>query len=387
MVELEDYLQRNFVPNNLQMIFSSSAECGEGEHKILAHIRANRIASENVCIYGTDGDWLLLTLPLCGLDNRLSNIYLLKDHFESQYYIDIQLWRAIMQQQFAGGEPSVACMRDVLFLSFLFGNDFVPSLYCLSLRFRKDDLHAMRVLSIAYKAIGCSIVGDKSIDFDAFFKLLHELQKKENALIAEKVDMEQQYVRRILQQYRQCEPQKKAAFKQEFILPFRRTITNSSLQQPYIYRYHYYQHHLKSRSHLDWARIDLCHDYLLALDWNWHYYSGNLLDWHYSYPHTIAPFIDDLYRSYKTRPEPNWLPTNALTTDIQLLYIIPKSRLPRRLLALASSPQMAKYFPSKLRVASMDKIRVWECECDMLLPSMDDFIASYLQTIPKITQK
>lgn len=379
MVELEAYLSNNLLlkHSNLQMILSSSAECGEGEHKILAHIRANAASGSNICIYGTDGDWLLLTLPLCGPDNTLSNIYILKDHFESQYYIDIQCWRAILEKKFGVVSDVLGCMRDVLLLSFLFGNDFVPSFYCLSLRFRKDKYQAMHVLSAAYKQIACNIVENDCINYEALFKLLYELQKVENELIDAKVDMEVQYVRHILTEYRKCPPEKKAAYREEFILPFRRTITNSSLTQPYIYRFRYYQHHLKTKCHLDWMKLDLCRDYLLALDWNFQYYRGNLLDWHYMYPHSIAPFIDDLYRAHRARVEANWQPRNLLTTDIQLLYIIPKSKLPPNLRPIANRPHMVKYFPSNLRIATTDRVRVWECECEMLLPDVNDFIDSY----------
>lgn len=388
MVELEAYIQAH-LRSGAQLLFSSSAEPGEGEHKILAHLRASGLR-EGVCVYGTDGDWLLLTLPL---DCR---ICLIKDHFEEQYLVDMDRLRDIFFERFGPATPSAAqpaeqpaeqpldspaaqpldkyaVLQDVVFMSFLFGNDFVPRLYCLSLRFRKGGDHAFSVLREAYRALGERLVQDGAVRWEALFRLFFELQKRENDLVDAVVAMELQYVRRIFSQYRSRAPAEREAFRREFILPFQRTITDSALRQPHIYRQHYFQHHLKCRANLDWARWELARDYLQTLDWTLQYYLGNLRDWHHFYPHAVAPFLDDLHRLRRDWAPPAWPARNRISVDLQLLYIVPRRSLPPRLRPLADRPALRKHFPARLRTATMDRVRVWECEVDMLLPDVDDF--------------
>lgn len=371
MQRLEAFIEEAFKDAPYEVTMSKSSVAGEGEHKILAHIRAND--PSDICVYGTDGDWLLLTLPL-------KDMVIVKDHFESQYYIDTAALKQEFFSRFSLPNQSLEdCMRDVLFLSFLVGNDFVPRLYCISLRIRDAHLQAFSVLAAVYRRVGEQLISTtNTIHVDALFRFFAELQREENALIEVVVDMELNYVRHLQHQYRVADDREE--FKREFMLPFRRTITPSSITHPSHYRQRYYQHHLKNHAQMDWIRLEVVMEYLKALDWTLQYYCGNLRDWHYAYPYSVAPFVDDVVRVNRVRDEVfpvEWRSRNDITIDVQLLLIVPQSRLPPHLRALSKTTPLEKYFPTRVEVETMDRVRKWECECDMMHPTIDAFVRDY----------
>ena len=59
MENLENYLLKN-IKIEQKLIFSSSNEPGEGEHKIYDYIRTTE--SDNNCVYGLDADLIMLSL-------------------------------------------------------------------------------------------------------------------------------------------------------------------------------------------------------------------------------------------------------------------------------------------------------------------------------------
>ena len=125
---------------NIKLLLSDSSVPGEGEHKIISYMRDNIDATSINILYGLDAD--LIMLSLC-LD---FNIYLLreathfgqikKDHLlyfsipnlknnlydEISQYIDAEDFEIIKNN----------IIIDYVFICFLMGNDFLPSmLFCI----------------------------------------------------------------------------------------------------------------------------------------------------------------------------------------------------------------------------------------------------------------
>ena len=62
-----DWYIRNMITfnpewQNIEIIFSNEKVQGEGEHKIIQFIKKNILPSDNICIYGSDADIILLSL-------------------------------------------------------------------------------------------------------------------------------------------------------------------------------------------------------------------------------------------------------------------------------------------------------------------------------------
>ena len=143
----EDYLWKN-----LTVIFSGHDVAGEGEHKIMQHIREMR-AQPNYqpntthCIYGQDADLILLGLVthephFCilrevvdfnfnfGSMNTLKAVK--KFTKESGFQLlHLSVLREYLEIEFCHKLPQYdleRCIDDFVFMTFLIGNDFLPHL-------------------------------------------------------------------------------------------------------------------------------------------------------------------------------------------------------------------------------------------------------------------
>jgi len=76
MKKLDDYVNKHFKQHNPPVIFTGSRHCGEGEHKIMQHIRNTKDTRKNAAIYGLDADLIMLALNHLSYRN---NIYLYRE--------------------------------------------------------------------------------------------------------------------------------------------------------------------------------------------------------------------------------------------------------------------------------------------------------------------
>ena len=136
-----------------QIIVSSSAEPGEGEHKIYEYIRAHPAyhRDSQTIIYGLDADLIMLTLNHLHISE---NLYLYREtpefikHIDKtlnpneNYLLDIPLFAQIIIQELAGSttEPKTNYalndnrLFDYILLCFFLGNDFLPHFPALNIR-------------------------------------------------------------------------------------------------------------------------------------------------------------------------------------------------------------------------------------------------------------
>ena len=130
------------------IIISGSDEPGEGEHKIMCHIRQDKdnVISDKTFVYGLDADLIMLTL------NHLTycqEMYLFRetpefiksinstiDPFEN-YVIDVEYLRKSINKCVYGRdniEKENCVIDDYIFVCFLLGNDFLPHFPSLNIR-------------------------------------------------------------------------------------------------------------------------------------------------------------------------------------------------------------------------------------------------------------
>ncbi|EFJ10074.1 hypothetical protein SELMODRAFT_427492 [Selaginella moellendorffii] len=129
--------RRSMTSSRLQWIVSTSEEDGEGELKIFNHIRALPFNAHDFhCVVGRDADLIMLALasPL----SRKINIVRQTPKDGVMIYKLISIETLVRDFEVQMEEPcSVrlrSTMRDLVFLCFLLGNDFLPGLEALTIR-------------------------------------------------------------------------------------------------------------------------------------------------------------------------------------------------------------------------------------------------------------
>ena len=144
-----------YVNKEIDIIFSDSNVPGEGEHKFLNYIRKmDRKSEDTVCIYGNDGDLIVLATGL-----QKKNTFILREVQKTEVeiakysdkdflYLDIDKCRSEIYKDMTklliennvkndiiinDKINIVNVTNDFVFLSFLFGNDFVESMHFLKI--------------------------------------------------------------------------------------------------------------------------------------------------------------------------------------------------------------------------------------------------------------
>lgn len=133
--------RKNDLLKPLTIIFSDCNQPGEGEHKILAHLRNDSLVKGNVVVYGLDADLIMLSMV-----SHVNNIYLLREasEFGKQYmeagfrfcYWDIDTFKyyliedieKVMRIPIGDQLQKIKAIDDYVFMCFLLGNDFIPHL-------------------------------------------------------------------------------------------------------------------------------------------------------------------------------------------------------------------------------------------------------------------
>lgn len=125
---------------------SDSTKTGEGEHKIMKMISFQKNSSDIHCIYGLDADLIMLSL----INEKRNKIVLFRDnskfdetHSNRFQYLSIDLLSQFLVYDITSytNFSDMEIMNnfskfiiDYIFLCFLFGNDFLPHLSCLSIK-------------------------------------------------------------------------------------------------------------------------------------------------------------------------------------------------------------------------------------------------------------
>lgn len=146
MNKLAEYLknekiQQSFKINqkHLKIIVSDMSEIGEGEKKIVNYINKKYTnSSDNIAVYSPDADVILLCMLL-----PVTHIFMIRHNQQTNFYdlIDIHLLKSNISY-YINNNPKYAkenfdiekINKDIVFISTLFGNDFVPKIETLNVK-------------------------------------------------------------------------------------------------------------------------------------------------------------------------------------------------------------------------------------------------------------
>jgi 5'-3' exoribonuclease 1 len=354
---------------NIDVLFTDWRLPGEGEHKILAHLRqnfdeCNQQHISNV-IYGLDGDLIMLALA-----SRLDNVYLLREAYEygdyafqhegyPYLYLDISYLKNSLIEECAtmisgpisylSDEEITRFIDDYICIMMLLGNDFMPKIKWMSI---KQNGHQL-LLETYFQLYN----GNDSVDREKGNQFLYNretgkinkilladfmriLSGSENKLAAKFFKKRRKPYIHMPKDMTEFERQKK---KMEF-LPLRHTKTEIDYILPiddnrkWMERYYRLTHNILPTEE---NRNRIVEAYLHTFLWNIRYYLHGYMscDWDWYYPYDYSPTITDIHY---------YLQGNNITQTIKLSTAEPKPLRPLELLTVVLPETNANIMPLEL---------------------------------------
>ena len=346
----------------LQVVVSTTAEPGEGEHKLLAHMR--RVRPESCTIYGLDADLILLAMLLTVDTGGAVNLLREAQEFEggrsaggSWRTLDIGALIGVLGLSVLKGQ-----VRDFVAAMTLLGNDFLPR--SLTRTVRDDGIPQLLATLRSLWAAGRTLVDDRgSIRREALLEIVESWAATEEADMLSAV----KEARRAATMPVIGPTPVETALKEWNALParwcsvgrlFGSTGVGTGALTPRwrdIYRGSWHSGGVAA--------------YVAGLAWTWDYYSGRPVCQGWSFDEHLPPLWSDVSAYLKelsvdriAAPAIAW-PT-SLPEWVHLLSVLPAASVDR-LLPLAQR-QLVKeqpwYWPASWSLFDIGRGLMWECE-------------------------
>ena len=327
MYKLETSL-RSFLQKEMKIpsvYLSTSKEPGEGEHKIIHHIKENARKEDSVVIYGLDADLLFLSMPL---ENRL---FLLREGAEvnrsiREKFIFVQmdvLRKEVMVKMRSDKDRSI---KDFVCLCFLLGNDFMPKLFTI-------DIYANGIpfLINQYNSIKKKMGDQYLVDVES-----NELNQRFLVLLMRSISIhEQAFIRQQHEKFRaRAIPQNKrfddnyqrCVYVYENLLDHKDKwgLDGVSMKRT---KNKFYGRVFSKTGYTSHDTNDLCQQYIKTMNWCSKYYFEACPDWGFYYQYHYSPLPTDITLFLAKNPgqRPQFSVGEPLHPLEQLLIIIPPS--------------------------------------------------------------
>ena len=367
-----DWYIRNMMTNSkawqeLEVIFSNEKVPGEGEHKIMQYLRVYGNPSETICIYGLDADLIMIGVLL-----PLSKVYIAR---EPEYgfieYIHLEMLKTniLGMMKWPGSIPSAptapfdakTALQDFILMSFLVGNDFLPTLPTVTILDGALDMVLEIYLEIgpvhghltAVDPTSQQIVFRKQA-MTAFFRLFSSREKE---LIEMKYNSQH------------------AFFPDPLVLRNLRIHQQRTVVHFDKYRADYYKAKFWGT---DTSIRTIVSEYLDGMSWILNYYKNGIPDWTWFFPFFYGPFLTDfpeVLDTYECRPFQLHEPVDPF---LQLMMVLPensKSLIPGELANVGE--HLKQYFPDVIEIDLTGKRKEWEGVVILPIIQLGDFVAYY----------
>src|SRR3989344_1907410 len=351
--------------------YSSYHEFGEGEHKILQHIKQNSLELDNIVIYGLDADLIFLALV-----NKCSNIFLLRDNIlehKGFVYMSISVVKHFYLTELTKlikytNLDHTKLIQDFIFICFLLGNDFLPHLPSINIYNGGLD-KIINVYTECFNILNEYLINNKQFLLMLFQKLsVNEFNIITTPIINTKKPQNlDDYNTKLFEFDNLKHIQQINIYKD---------ITNFS-DFKNIYYSHYFSFNNPSFISMT------CQKYIEGLFWISEYYFDKCHDYKWYYLFNHAPLLSDIC---------TWLESNTLNFKFidnppltyvqQLLIVIPPQVnhiLPTKYQHLNSNKKISYMFPFTFEFDYINKLFLWQCQ--PILPILN------LQKIIDITSK
>lgn len=412
MQRLDVYLKKMFTkqqfPNITDIIVSGHEEYGEGEHKIIQFIKNNSNKQSNKqsdkqidAIYGLDADLIMLSLS-CKKPNiylmRESNDFASNKHASASKntmfkYLDIDTLRQHVST-YLYKEEKLNYMYDYIFICFMLGNDFIPSL-----SFMKIKNGAIEVLCEIYKKIYEKLqenlilitttdsgIERFTVNYTFLLKIFEQLSFIEDKGMK---DVIEQYNGQMGVSNQNTYNPRKSTNLDKFIQELEKTPITVGYQpkvgsidplQDSKWRLSYYYYLFGSISTNIMKQCTM--KYIEGLLWTANYYFNMDFDTNWCYPYDYSPCVSDLYKylcllsQNEFQQMQKQLKKTSIKIDstLQMLMVLPPQSqkcIPLKIQKIYTSINLGciQYFPNKFEISSFLKHQLWECI--PLLPYVD----------------
>lgn len=386
---LQDYFKKN--PKSYNVYISGHNEEGEGEHKIIWHIKNGNVGNDNDdkvnVIYGLDADLIMLSLSC-----RIQKIFLMRemqDFMANQVtfmFLDVDCLRKNVSKYLYNDENELY-MYDYIFICFLLGNDFIPGI-----NFLKIKNGAIDILCSVYKKVNermkSSLVtktnkGNWCINHDFLVQFLEALAKLEDNGMKDVIQQHDQFT---------FNPNRRFPNRlDKFIYELESyPIINKF---PYLVKPHndmnwrnsYYHYLFQNTSSEVIKQCSL--NYLEGLLWTSNYYFNMIYDKNWYYKFDQSPCMTDLYKYVFTTNDIDAMQEKLKITHgciidakMQMLMVLPPQSwklLPDQHQCLMKDVSYGclHYFPVKFKFSTFLKTQLWEC-----IPILPDININHLIT-------
>jgi 5'-3' exonuclease len=408
MEELRLALEKHFSTNKLykdiEVVFSDWSQPGEGEHKIIKHLKKYP-TPDNVktMIYGLDGDLIMLSLS-----TKLNNLYLLREAYEyGQYafehegypylYMDMDCFKIALVKECCNKLMKIPIdlmtnydidrfIDDYIILTMILGNDFMPKIPWISIK-----LNGHEVLLKAYFQVHNGMEAsdekndkwlynknDKVLNLSMLRKIFSVLSKKENSLMIK--FLEQRKENKIFIPKDSTERE-----RQQIIIDFLPLTQQSWMDaeqeiEPTKHRWRsrYYSlcHRMNTYNNIEEIK-KICECYVKTLIWNANYYLNDCISWDWYYSYSYPPTLADIFYYLDEIKTLNHIKFNlGKPTDTQtlLMMVLPKNSsnfMPKDVFnRISNDYELDKiYFPSNYAINIPLHTRYYECT--PIIPKID----------------
>jgi 5'-3' exonuclease len=361
---------------NRKVIYSDHLLPGEGEHKILAYIRSHELDGNSV-IYGLDADLIML-----GLASNKNNIYLLREAMafgkptEDFLYLDIDCLKCGILEDFKErysvhnrvlkDTMLINIINDYIFICFFLGNDFLPHILGLDLRYQGLDI-MLDIYTEAFSLLNSNIIQDNKINMDFLTIFLSKLKDKEPKFISVlfkkrqslnkffKVNESNEYDRRIalLNNYPILNMD-----DEKYVMN-----DNSHMKS---WKNRYYKKTLGSIEKDDINAV--CKNYIDGLVWVFRYYMVGCDSWHWKYNYNDGPLLSDLADYVANMTDDinkiKFPKTEPVNPYVQLLSILPEESsnlLPIEYRKIFKDSNISYLYPIEYKLDTIFKRYYWQC--------------------------
>ena len=331
-------------------------EPGEGEHKVMAHIRKYE-EYNTFLVYGLDADLILLSM----LNSYGNNLYLMREQMEfnnvvvdmyekEQFlYLNIEILKNELFKN-----PTREYIQDYIMMMSLLGNDFVP--HSISVTLKEGGYIILYNLLKTYHKKNLFLIKDGKVNWPILKQYIYDFHKDEEYLIEQMCKKKKQsFAFKGKSEY----DQKMAS---TYTLPTKWFVEKDICNDKMINGWEtiYYSKFLNNKEHS-------LKEYVKGLQWILDYYNGVEIEFDWYYPYMYPPLWKDLHL--------------YINDTINIVYTIQKPIEPEQQLALVLPPysynlitnrkykdfpiKYPQYFPKSFGVHSLGKKWIYECESNI----------------------
>jgi len=311
--KIKHHIETSELYKNKNVIFSGADVPLEGEHKILQYIKDRDLNNgwteyDQLIIYGLDADLIMLSMV-----SHINNIYLLREkteygQFSFDYegylflYLDVDCLKSCLIHEFEDSlgelknEHIIRMLDDYIFLCFLIGNDFIPKIPWLNIKYGGMD----NILNAYYQVY--NLHRDFLVDSETY-KINHYMLFYLFEKLAEQEDYQMVKLHKTRHRQRiymndvnnELDRQKKLMLH----YPLRHLDIEENIDPFKIgWRSRYYKiclHMNNSKPNTDMV----VERYLESLVWSFRYYFKSIDSWSWFYPYHYGPTCLDIINYFK----------------------------------------------------------------------------------------